>query len=125
MSNELSQEPAAVSNVKINVSLRAASKPGAIKAHADVTITFATSTLEIFGVSVIQQDESKPAWISYPQRAGKDSKKYFPIVRARGGLHDYIAGEVLAEFTRSQSRELHAESKNDVRQPGDDDSIPF
>jgi len=114
------------SAVKIEVRIRAAQKPGAIKAHADISITFATtSTLEIFGISVVQQDESKPPWISYPQRAGKKAGRFFPIVRIIGALHDWIVREVLTEYARSLARASAAESKNGVREPGQDDSIPF
>ena len=101
MSSELSQRSAAVSNEKITVTLRPAAKPGAVKAHADVRIEFAHFTVEIFGLSIVQHDPQKPAWVSYPQRIGKNGKKYFPIVRVSGKLHDAICAAVLSEFERT------------------------
>lgn len=127
MSNAVSQEPAAVSNPRITVALRAASKPGAVKAHGDVRIQFAQSTLEIFGLSVVRHDREKPAWVSYPQRASKDGKKYFAVVKLTGTLHEKICSAVLAEWEKAQARSSdhggapHAQIS---QEPGDD-SIPF
>ena len=101
MSAEVSHEPAVVSNLKISVTLRAASRPGAVKAHADARLQFAHSTIEIFGLSIVQHDPEKPAWISYPQRAAKNGK-YYAHVRATGRLHEVLCGAVLVEFERIQ-----------------------
>jgi len=92
--------PDANSNLPITVTIRAASKPGSVKAHADVRVEFSSSSLEIFGVSIVQHDPAKPAWVSYPQRAGKDAKKYFAIVKVTGVLHDKICAAVLHEWER-------------------------
>ena len=89
------------SDLRITVtSLRAASKPGAVKAHADVRVEFSSSSLEIFGVSIVQHDPAKPAWVSYPQRAGKDAKKYFAIVKLTGMLYEKICAAVLHDWER-------------------------
>lgn len=88
------------SNLRITVTIRAASKPGSVMAHADVRVEFSSSSLELFGVSIVQHDPAKPAWVSYPQRAGKDAKKYFPIVKITGTLHDMICEAVLTEWGR-------------------------
>lgn len=85
---------------RITVTIRAASKPGSVKAHADVRVEFSSSSLEIFGVSVVQHDPAKPAWVSYPQRPGKDAKKYFPIVKLTGVLNDKICAAILDEWKR-------------------------
>lgn len=124
MSDGLSQEPAAVSNLKISVTLRAASKPGAVKAHADVRIQFAHSTLEIFGLSVVQHDLDKPAWVSYPQRAAKNGK-YYPHVRASGKLHDQICAVVLSEFEGMPKPGSGPERASIPREPGQDSDDPF
>lgn len=119
--------PDSNSNSRITVTLRAASKPGAVKAYADLRVEFSASTLEIFGVSVVQHDPAKPAWVSYPQRSGKESKKYFPIVRATGALHESICGAVLREWQQTSAK---ASDPGGVpraqipREPGED-SIPF
>lgn len=122
MPNPVSQEPTAVSNLKISVTLRAASKPGAVKAHADARLEFALSTIEIFGLSVVQHDPEKPAWMSYPQRAAK-SGKYYAHVRATGKLHEKICAAVLAEFERM--RTPGPERASIPRESGTDDDIPF
>ncbi len=90
-------------SLRITVTLRAASKPGSIKAHADIVIDTGSSKIEVFGLSIIKHDPEKRAWISYPQRPCKDSKKYFPIVRVTGVLHDKICAAVLAEWERTSA----------------------
>jgi hypothetical protein len=92
--------PDANSNLRITVMLRAASKPGLTKAFADVVIDTGSSKIEVFGLSVIKRDSEKPAWVSYPQRPGKDGKKYFPIVRLTGALGEKVSGSVLREWER-------------------------
>lgn len=92
-----------MSDLRITVTLRSASKPSAVKAHADVRVEFSSSSLEIFGASIVQHDPQKPAWVSYPQRAGKDGKKYFAIVKVTGTLHEKICAAVLDEFERMRA----------------------
>jgi hypothetical protein len=122
--NRVSQEPAAFSNPKVSVTLRAASKPGAVKAHADARIQFAHSTLEIFGLSVVQHDPDKPAWVSYPQRAAKNGK-YYAHVRASGKLHERICAAVLSEFERTPKSGPGPERASIPCQPGEDEGSPF
>lgn len=112
-------------NLRITVTLRTASKPGSVKAHADVRVDFPASSLEVFGVSIVQHDSAKPAWVSYPQRADKNGKKYFSIVKLTGVLHDKICSTVLSEFERIQTAGGAAVPRAQIpaREPGDD--IPF
>jgi DNA-binding cell septation regulator SpoVG len=92
--------PDANSNLRITVTLRATSKSGSIKAHADIVIDTGSSKIEVFGLSIIKHDSEKPAWVSYPQRPGKDGKKYFPIVRVTGALGEKVSAAVLREWER-------------------------
>jgi hypothetical protein len=124
MSSTVSQEPTVLSNLKIGVTLRAASKPGAVKAHADVRVEFAHSTLEIFGLSIVQHDPEKPAWVSYPQRAGKNGK-YYAVVRGSGKLHKKICEATLSEFERLPMPGPGPERASIQREPGGDTDIPF
>jgi hypothetical protein len=116
-------------NLRITVTIRAASKPGSVKAHADVRVEFSSSSLEIFGVSIVQHDPAKPAWVSYPQRAGKGAKKYFAIVKLTGVLHDKICAVVLEEWKRTPAPATSASNHGGVpraqipREPGDE--APF
>ena len=110
-------------DVRIDVTLRSASKAGSVKAHADIRVEFGSSSLEIFGLSVVRHDPQKEAWISYPQRAAKDGKKYFTIVKVTGSLNKKICAAVLHEFER-----MTASTRNHggvERHPGEEDSIPF
>jgi hypothetical protein len=117
-------------NLRITVTLRAASKPGSIKAHADIVIETGSSKIEVSGLSIIKHDPEKPAWVSYPQRPGKDGKKWFPIVGVTGVLHGKICGAVLREWERMLAS-VPANDRGGVpraqipREPGDEDSIPF
>lgn len=97
-----------------------ATKPGALKAHADIRIDFAHSALEILGLSVIHHDPSKPAWVSYPQRVGKNGK-YYAIVRLSGQLHDRISAAVLDEFKRMPASGPGPGRMSIPREPGDDE----
>jgi hypothetical protein len=123
------QMPDTNSNLRIAVTIRAASKSGSVKAHADVRVEFSSSSLEIFGASIVQHDPAKPAWVSYPQRAGKDAKKYFPIVKMTGVLHNKICEVVLREWGRMSAPP--ASDRGSVpraqiqRESGDEDSIPL
>lgn len=114
--------PETDSNPRISITLRAASKPGSIKAHADMRVEFALSGFEIFGLSVVQHDFEKAAWVSYPQRAGRDTKKYFPIVKVTGALHEKICAAVLREFERMTSSSANGDK---AQTSGEEDSIPF
>lgn len=80
--------------------------------------------LEIFGLSVVQHDPAKPAWVSYPQRTGKNSK-YYPVVRASGSLHEKICAAVLDEFQRMPKSGPAPERASIRRDPGEDEGSPF
>lgn len=114
------------SNLVISVTVRPASKPGSVKAHADVRVLFGSSSLEIFGASVVQHDPAKPAWLSYPQRAGKDGKKYFSVVKLTGVLHERVCSAVLAEWEKVQTRPNGGVPRAQIpREPVEDREIPF
>jgi hypothetical protein len=114
--------PETDSDLRISVMMRAASKPCNIKAHADARVEFASSSLEIFGLSVVQHDPEKAAWVSYPQRASRDAKKYFPIVKVAGALHEKICTAVLREFERVKSS---IGNRDKAQSAGKEDSVPF
>jgi len=105
----------------ITVTLRETSKPGAIRAHCDVRVESAGSTVEIFGISVVQPtDSQKPVFLSYPQRPGRDSKRYFPVVRVTGALDRKISDAVLREWERVCAS---AKESGATREP--EEEVPF
>lgn len=112
--------------LNITVTVRTASTPGSVKAHADVRVEFPSSNIELFGLSIVHHDPKKLAWVAYPQRAGKNGKKYFPIVRVGGALHEKICAAVLSEYERlleGNGREGTSRAQA-ARQPGED-AIPL
>lgn len=122
VSKTVSQEPTVISNLNISVTLRAASKPGAVKAHADVRVDLPHSALEILGLSVVHHDQQKPPWVSYPQRADKNGKKYYAVIRVSGKLHEKISAAVLTEFERMSKSGSDSERVAIPREPGEDDN---
>ena len=122
MQTESSQKTETNSSLKISVSLRAPSKPCKTLAYADVTVEFGLSKIEISGMSIVRHDPEKPAWVSYPQRAGKTGKKFYPVVRVLGALHEKISRAVLAEF---RQRPPLCESEATEQEQSASEQIPF
>jgi len=82
---------------QITVELRSASKIGAVKAYADVTLQTESGELILVGFSVIEKN-GKPPWIGSPQRAGKIPGKYFPIVIATDEVQEQIVAQILEAY---------------------------
>jgi DNA-binding cell septation regulator SpoVG len=81
----------------IVVNIVRATKPGALKAFADVKLFFPNGQLVVHGFSVIEQS-GKSAWVGFPQKSGKTPGKYFPVIEADGELHGEIAAAVLDAY---------------------------
>ncbi len=81
----------------IIVVIHLATKPGALKAFADLKLSLANGELILHGFSVIQQ-EGKSAWVGFPQKAGNTPGRYFPITEADGELRGEIATAVLDAY---------------------------
>ena len=82
---------------EITVVIHLATKPGALKAFADLKLNLPGGELILHGFSVIQQ-AGKPAWVGFPQKAGNTPGKYFPITEAEGELHGEMAAAVLDAY---------------------------
>jgi len=76
---------------------------GPVKAYADVRLDSEVGSLHIRGCSVIESD-GKPAWVGLPQRAGKNGKKYFPVIEAEGALRELIVSAILDAYSEMKER---------------------
>lgn len=84
--------------VKLNVEVRPATRPGAIKAFADVDFCFPDGgKLRAHGFSVVQKD-GKPPFVGFPCKAGNNPGKYFPVVEAEGSLRKALCQAVLDAY---------------------------
>lgn len=81
----------------VSVEIRPATKPGPVKAYADVTLALPDGTIVIRGCAVIQKDE-KPPFVGMPSRPGTTPGKFFPIVVMQGPVHALLLKAVLEEF---------------------------
>lgn len=79
------------------VDIRMNSKPGAVKAHADLQILLEGGTLSIFGLPIIEKDGKAP-WVAFPSRPGNVPGKYFPVVEAEGDVRKKISDLVLEKY---------------------------
>ena len=83
---------------RVSVEIRPASKPGSVKAYADVTVELTDGTIEIFGCAVVQKEGKQP-FVGMPSRAGTSIGKYFPIVKLSGLIHQRLVSAVLEKFS--------------------------
>ena len=63
----------------IQVEIRRNSKPGKVKAYADVTMPLPGGSVRLRGFSVVQLD-GKPPFVGLPSRPGTVVGKFFPAV---------------------------------------------
>ena len=70
---------------------------GSARVFADVRLDSEAGSLEIHGFSVIESD-GKPAWVGFPQKPGKNGKKYFPVIEAVGVLKELIVNAILDAY---------------------------
>jgi hypothetical protein len=85
----------------ISVEIRLSSNAGAVKAYADVRISFSEGALDLYGFSVISKD-SKPEWVGFPAKAGNTQGKFFPVVQADGDLREHISKAVLTAYRNTK-----------------------
>jgi hypothetical protein len=81
----------------MTVIIHLATKPGVLKAFADLRLSFSNGELILHSFSVIQK-EGKPAWVGFPQKPGNTSGRYFPMTEAEGELHSEIAAAILDAY---------------------------
>ena len=74
-----------------------ATTEGPVKARVDIRIDLDPGSIRIFGFSVIQSS-GKPAWVGFPQKSGKNGKKYFPVLDFEGRLKELVTNAILDAF---------------------------
>jgi DNA-binding cell septation regulator SpoVG len=90
-----------VLNRKIAVDIRIAENPGAVKAHADVRLSFPDGELQLIGFAVIEHP-GKDLFVGFPANRGRD--RYFPVVAADGDLRNEIINEILRAYEHERER---------------------
>jgi hypothetical protein len=80
---------------KIEVSVRPTRTPGPTKAHADVQLMLSNGEITLIGFAVIAQPGKEP-FVGFPQNRGRN--KYFPVVQAKGDIHDEIEEAILRAY---------------------------
>jgi DNA-binding cell septation regulator SpoVG len=84
-----------MSTPKIEVEIRPTHQPGPTKAHADVRLLFPDGEIALIGFAIIVQP-GKKAFVGFPQNRGRN--KYFPVVQAKGDIHDEIEKAILRAY---------------------------
>jgi DNA-binding cell septation regulator SpoVG len=83
----------------ISVEIRPTTKPGPVKAYADVTYTTEEGSIQIMGFAVVQKD-GKPPFVGPPSRAGTNPGRFFPIVELGGNLRQSIFKAILEAYAQ-------------------------
>lgn len=88
----------------MEVDIRPATKPGSVKAYADVQMDVPGGQITIYGFSVIQKD-GKPPFVGFPSKPGSVQGKYFPVFQAEGSIRETICKAVLEAFRQIGARQ--------------------
>jgi len=86
-----------IGNISIKVEIRWATKPGNVKAYADISLNLPEGNLVLHGFSIIDQPGRDP-WVGFPAKAGNTPGKFFPVVEADGSLKQEIFKAVLEAY---------------------------
>lgn len=84
------------------INLRPSNSTSAVRAYADIRLNSDAGSVKILGFSVVES-EGKPPWVAFPQKPGKNGKKFFPVVEAEGKLKELIAHAVLDAYKESKN----------------------
>jgi hypothetical protein len=88
----------------LKVEIRPATRPGAVKAFADVDWLLPEGTLMLRGFSIVQTD-GKPAFVGFPSKPGSSPGKFFPVVEAEGSLRKTLCEAVLNAFEEWEAQQ--------------------
>jgi|HubBroStandDraft_1064217.scaffolds.fasta_scaffold47908_2 DNA-binding cell septation regulator SpoVG len=86
---------------EIAIEIRFAENPGSVKAYADLTLTFSDGQLQLIGFAIIEHP-GKDLYVAFPQNRGRN--RYFPVVAAKGDLHEEIVNEVMRAYKHARER---------------------
>lgn len=86
---------------EIVVEIRFAENPGAVKAYADVQMSFPDGELHIIGFAIVAQPGKDP-FVGFPQLKGHN--RYFPVVAAKGDLHEELVKGILRAYDKAKER---------------------
>jgi hypothetical protein len=92
-----------MSTGKILVEIRWPTRPGNVKAYADLKFALPGGELKILGFSIIEQSGKNP-WVGFPAKAGNIPGKFFPVIEADGNLKEEICKAVLDAY-KTDSRQ--------------------
>jgi DNA-binding cell septation regulator SpoVG len=92
-----------VGNISIEVEIRWATKPGNVKAYADIRIEFPEGELVLHGFSIIEQPGKDP-WVGFPSNRGNIPGKFFPVVEADGSLKEEIVRTIIEAYRNGSKK---------------------
>ena len=84
------------------INLRPSSSTSSVRAYADVRLNSDAGSVKILGLSIVETAGKSP-WVAFPQKPGKNAKKYFPVVEAEGKLKELIVNAVLDAYGSSKN----------------------
>lgn len=84
------------------INFRPSNSTSSVRAYADVRLSSDIGSIKISGLSVIETDGKSP-WVAFPQKPGKNGKKYFPVVEAESKLKELIINAVLDAYNASKN----------------------
>jgi DNA-binding cell septation regulator SpoVG len=84
----------------VTAEIRLNTKPGAVKAYADVRIETGEGVLWERGYAVIQKEKNAP-FIGFPSRAGTTQGKFFPIIEAEGDIRKAIMDAIFTAYKKT------------------------
>jgi DNA-binding cell septation regulator SpoVG len=87
----------------IEVEIRFSTKPGPVKAYADVEMRTTNGSLKEHGYAIIQKDQ-KPPFVGFPSRPGNISGKFFPIIEAEGDIRQAILDQILRAYKSADAQ---------------------
>ena len=84
------------------INLRPSNSTSSVRAYADVRLSSDAGSVKILGLSIVETGGKAP-WVAFPQKPGKNAKKYFPVVEAEGKLKELIINAVLDAYGSSKN----------------------
>jgi hypothetical protein len=89
--------------ISFEIEIRWATKPGNVKAYADLKINLLEGNLQLHGFSIIAQPGKDP-WVGFPAKSGNIPGKFFPVVEADGALKEEIFRAVLDAYRKASKQ---------------------